>query len=465
MPPKKKGGKPVLIASEANDSDGGESASCAGSDRSFSDGGRASRAAGGGRGVSAMKKGRKRKQGPIICKLSPHESRHNSDALCKIWSDGRKIWWADKHKDGRPRGGCCKACKVTHIKLHPSIAQPALIQKLAEDEAARKNFDAGRERWEQNQKRTFLDQVADACLESSDNDSEGTKARKERKTQIIAERQQRDNTEQEQREQAHHNKYTRNSAKRRGQWIKESVFIKKNPDAEVPDKLKKQFESKANPGTWLWYVKVYKDKDEDAIDFSEDEGEEVLQQTTVDDGLDILTENQVANTYRSMVETQLSVGGSAGSGLYASNVMGYTGMGGAAGSGVGSAPLPSGSPTAGSLRARSPASSDPGEESESEDGSEGEAPLLKKLRKDWEKKSSPKKDKQQVGTTDVGVLENVTVAIDEFKNSTDPEDVAQLERDLSHHQAEAKKAIPLTRKKKDWFMLLGTSQSKRQRLR
>ena len=464
MSPKKKGGKPVLIASEANDSDGGESASCAGSDRSFSDGGRASRAAGGGRGVSAMKKGRKRKQGPIICKLSPHESRHNSDALCKIWSDGRKIWWADKHRDGRPRGGFCKGCKVTHIKLHSSIAHPALIVKLAEDETARTAFNAARERWESNQMTKFQETVADAGLEDSEDDSERTKSRKVRKTTALAERQQRDNTELEQPEQALHNKYTRNSAKRRGQWIKESVFLKNNPSSEVPDKFKKQFESKAHPGTMIWYVKVYKDKDEDAIDFSEDEGEEVLQQTTVDDGRDILTDNQVANTYRSMVETQLSLGGSAWSGLHASAVTGYTGMGGAAGSGVAPAPLPRGSDaTAASWRARSPGfASDEGEEGESEDGSEeDEAPLLKKLRKDGQK-STPKKDKQQVGTTDVGVLENVTVAIDEFKNSTDFCSAGQRSVSPSGRSKEGNTAYT---EKKDWFMLLGTSQSKRQRLR
>ena len=257
MAPTKKGGKAVLIRSDANDSDGGDSLFGAGSDGSFSDGARASRASGGAGGVSATnKRGRRRKQGPIICKLSPHELRHNSDTPCAIWKDGRKIWWADKHRDGRPRGGCCKGCKVTHIKLHPSIAQPALIVKLAEDEAARTAFNAARERWESKQMRKCQETVADAGLESSQGDSEGTKARKVRKTAVLAERQQRDNTELEQPEQALHNKYTRNSAKRRGQWIKESIFLKKNPDAEVPDKFKKQFESKAHPGTLIWYVKV-----------------------------------------------------------------------------------------------------------------------------------------------------------------------------------------------------------------
>ena len=39
------------------------------------------------------------------------------------------------------------------------------------------------------------------------------------------------------------------------------------------------------------YVKVYKDKDEDAIDVSEDEGEECVHATAVDDGRELLTAN------------------------------------------------------------------------------------------------------------------------------------------------------------------------------
>ena len=117
------------------------------------------------------------------------------------------------------------------------------------------------------------------------------------------------------------------------------------------------------------------------------------------------------------------------------------------GAGSRAAPLPGGSPPAASLLSRSPApASDGAEESESEDGSAGQAPLVKKLGF-ADKRDTPKKDKEKAGTTDISALEDAVALLSAFKESVDPNYCATIEKRLATMQQYVKMAIPAARKK------------------
>ena len=77
--------------------------------------------------------------------------------------------------------------------------------------------------------------------------------------------------------------------------MRRTVWEKDNP-GQVPADADIEWRQSRRPelkGQELEYVKVYKDRDEDRLDFSEEEADEVVTKKTVDDGTCILEADQV----------------------------------------------------------------------------------------------------------------------------------------------------------------------------
>ena len=82
--------------------------------------------------------------------------------------------------------------------------------------------------------------------------------------------------------------------KRRGEFVIMKVWEKENP-GQVPDpKNIRVCNSRLDPSKDLTYVKVYKTKDEDRLDFSEEEADVIAHDKVLDDGSQVLDEEQVS---------------------------------------------------------------------------------------------------------------------------------------------------------------------------
>ena len=84
--------------------------------------------------------------------------------------------------------------------------------------------------------------------------------------------------------------------------------------------------SRADPKVILEYVKVYRDVDEERLDFSEAENDEVAHHTSIDNGRLILSEDQVANAASAAARTLLNQGDRTS--MSSRDVAVYTGVGG-----------------------------------------------------------------------------------------------------------------------------------------
>ena len=73
-----------------------------------------------------------------------------------------------------------------------------------------------------------------------------------------------------------------------------NVWEKENP-GQVPDpKTIRVRKSRLDPSKDLTYVKVYKTKDEDRLDFSEEKADAIAYDKVLDDGSQVLDEEQVS---------------------------------------------------------------------------------------------------------------------------------------------------------------------------
>ena len=90
-----------------------------------------------------------------------------------------------------------------------------------------------------------------------------------------------------------HVRYNNKSGKRRGQFVLKNVFVKENPNVKITAADIEWRKSK-DKKRYLEYVKVYRDKEDERIDFSEDEGNRIDHVTGIDEGDMILREGQAA---------------------------------------------------------------------------------------------------------------------------------------------------------------------------
>ena len=242
---------------------------------------------------SPVGKGRPQKTGPKFCTFGRALNKpHNSDEDCPVLGSGVKRMWGDYTKDGRPRCGVCKCCKNVHVLLFPSLTQKELQTTLSEDEEAKQIFEKGQETWTQKQKSKIKSAQRNVEPEKPD-DSEETKEWKRRRIAFAAS----DALQEpdQPKESAHTRTVKSTRASRRGQLVRRTVWEKDNP-GQVPADADIEWRQSRRPelkGQELEYVKVYKDRDEDRLDFSEEEADEVVRKKTVDDGTCILHADQV----------------------------------------------------------------------------------------------------------------------------------------------------------------------------
>ena len=88
--------------------------------------------------------------------------------------------------------------------------------------------------------------------------------------------------------------------------MREKVFKEKHPVVTINDKLVKEFPSCLNPGTMIRYVKVYKHQEENYLSFSEEEGDEVIHHSVIDDGSLLLGPEQVKRASQAVAQQNLT---------------------------------------------------------------------------------------------------------------------------------------------------------------
>ena len=126
-------------------------------------------------------------------------------------------------------------------------------------------------------------------------------------------------------ESADKNRYKRTGVKRRGQLIKRAIWNEDNPGKVAAKEDIETRPSRVNPGQMIEYVKVFRDRDEDKLDFSEEEGESVNHRHEIDNGSFIISSEQVRNAVDAVARKSLKLGTT--STFTAETSSGYSGLG------------------------------------------------------------------------------------------------------------------------------------------
>ena len=245
--------------------------------------------------VAVDKFGRPKVSGPKDCQISiALKRKHDSEGECPV-NKRRKRAWADYTKDGRPRCGACRQCKSVHVKLFPEMPMKELCEKLANpDEPQYKvKFENGMENWVIKEKKKLddLPSKVEADLQTDTPDVLAAKqAAREAEVDVAMQKQL---TEvEEPLETASRRTLRADRAKRRGQFVMRSVWNTENPGLTPAAEDIEFRKSRKNPGQMIEYVKCYRDKDEERLDFSEEEAEEIRNDKVLDDGSCVLDSEQ-----------------------------------------------------------------------------------------------------------------------------------------------------------------------------
>lgn len=253
----------------------------------------------GKRGQAVGDRGRPRDRGPKACVFSKalgqalgKEHVHTSGDPDPVEPSKPRVW-ADYTKDQppHPRCGCCRCCKSVHRLLFPQLTQKQLEEELGNNEDAAKKFIKGSETWVVQEKAKLATAVQG--LESDSGDDVRQKRKKTKKREIAA-KQVLSSSPTKPQETATKSTVTADRVKRRGELVKLSVWEEENP-GKVPDKKDTRIRtSRIDPTKELTYVKVYKVKDEDRLDFSEEEADVIAHDQVLDNGSQVLDEEQVS---------------------------------------------------------------------------------------------------------------------------------------------------------------------------
>ena len=279
------------------------------------------------KGRSVKEKAAARAAIPKACTLSPVEVRHYTDGECPIFP-GRIRKWGDYKKNGYPRAGVCRICKSTHKLLFGHLTQVELLAEFERDPTARKKFDDGTDMYVAAAKRKAEKMTDDQDVNQDDDDNEEVHKKKKRRRDhiqdTVADEEADDNAPPP--ETAETVKRVVNGVKRRGQYVLRRVWDLDNPGKVPNPKDLRPRPSRADPKVILEYVKVYRDVDEERLDFSEAENDEVAHHTSIDNGRLIISEDQVANAASAAARTLLNQGDRTS--MSSRDVAVYTGVGG-----------------------------------------------------------------------------------------------------------------------------------------
>ena len=241
--------------------------------------------------------GRPLQKGPKVCAISISLKRkHDSEGDDPVVGTKRRRVWGDYTKDGRPRCGACRQCKSVHVKLFPELSQKALCEKLEDpnDTSVKVKFENGCEVWAEKEKKKLEVAGPSAVAADLPTDSPEELARKlhAREEEEAAAYQKQVATVEEQQETASRRTLRADRSKRRGQFVMRSVWNTENPGfTPGPEDIEFK-KSRKSPGAMIEYVKCYRDKDEERLDFSEEEAEEIRNDKVLDDGSCVLDSEQ-----------------------------------------------------------------------------------------------------------------------------------------------------------------------------
>ena len=249
-----------------------------------------------GRVRGGKRDGAGRRKGTVKKCLLKGLGRHTSEDTCPIRRGGKRPW--GDRKNGNPKGLVCRVCCSAHKKLHPGLSLPELIKHMEEVPQARIEFDEGCQSYIDQQKERLvavdLDRPQFREQDNLDGDADVEAANMAaREAREAAEERALAPADAAAAQHAVHVRYSNNSGKRRGQLVLNNVFVKENPNVKIAAADIERRKSK-DKRRYLEYVKVYRDKEDERIDFSEDEGNRIDHVTGIDAGDMILREGQAA---------------------------------------------------------------------------------------------------------------------------------------------------------------------------
>ena len=202
--------------------------------------------------------------------------------------DQKLLLWGEKGLKGR----LCRHCRGTHRRIYPQMTVYALLTHIA--------FESEKETFKQYRQRAVF-AFAKGLVRLRRNNPNVPWA------QLLGNLRARLESEDEAEpaQEATFVHRSRDSAKRRGQWIRLDVFTRKYPDKKAD--LEKVMWRTSRDGKRAQWIKVY--NEEDGIeDFSEAEEDIVDHKTTLDNGEDILDEDQVQTAAETAKKMRLQKG-------------------------------------------------------------------------------------------------------------------------------------------------------------
>ena len=202
--------------------------------------------------------------------------------------DQKLLLWGEKALKGR----LCRHCRGTHRRIYPGMTVCALMTHIA--------FESEKETFKQYRQRAIF-AFAKGLVRPRRNNPNVPWA------QLLGNLRARLESEDEAEpaQEATFVHRSRDCAKRRGQWIRLDVFTRKHPDKK-PDHEKVVWRTSRDGNRAQW-IKVY--NEEDGIeDFSEAEEDIVDHKTTLDNGEDILDEDQVQTAAETAKKMRLQKG-------------------------------------------------------------------------------------------------------------------------------------------------------------